>query len=798
MDLKTFKAPSATGFYNWLAVVADFAGYRTGVPLKGKSAEEVGAAAKIELRRLERQTGVKIVVVRTDGGGEFSDLAIYLDEQGIIHQVRPPYDSALNGVAERFIRTHNETIHTLLEEAGLAHMYWDHALDYANTVALMTHLRADGTTAYEFYTGRRPSIEKMLPFGLRVYARIVHPPPSSLPATERPRSVPARILSCRPERAGWTILTDTGFVTNVRDVFVYNPDGSLGDALENYSDEGYKADEEEAAFDTLAGAGPAAQGTQAAAAALAPAPLTPAADEQDDSEDDAYQGHLASAAAQDVVEDPLSLSEALAGPDKQHWLAAIARELTTLRKKGTWAEVTVPRGRKTVTTKWVFKRKRDAEGRVTIYKARLVARGFTQVKGLDFEETFVPVSRLASLRILLAHAAAHDLHLRQADVEGAYLNGPLEEEVYLAVPDGYDRALPRGTGLRLNKALYGLKQSGHAWWLELDRVLSTLGFKRVPNEWGLYTRADAAATAAPSLSYILVYVDDLLIATRSAADADAILASLGAHWPVTDLGEPTQILSLKVTRNRPARSIALSCRAYLEQVAAAYNLDAVQVGKTAPLPSTGERHLQPAEMGGKHALAPLSPAAKSAYQAMVGKALWIAMTVRPDLAYAAGVLGRVTHAPTELAFNLARRVLAHAYRTRDFSLRLGGKYAAAEAQLRIYCDADWAGEPHSSLSTSGYVAFLYNSPVSWASRRQKSVAPSTTAAEYVAASEAVRETLYLRQLLEYLDIGTPSLRLPTPILLDSLSAIRIGEKPVNFPLAKHINVRHHFVREHVV
>jgi hypothetical protein len=800
-DVKTMTTPSKNGFKNWLAVVADYSQWRQSIPMKDKGSAT--RTLKRAIAKLERQTGVKVVVIRTDNGKEFDneELAEYCLDAGIIHQLRPPYDEALNGVAERFNRTFDEMVKTLLDHSGLAHEYWDHAAWYANTVILMTTLRPDGMTAYEFYHGRKPALDRLLPFGLRVFARVMNPS-HHLPSTERPRSVAARILSCKPEIAGWLILSDNGWVTNVRDVFIFNPDGTEGGKLPEYTDEGYAT--------TSSGPGENIAGEPVDQERVAPdhkdddedeqpaiAATTLAADDNDLSRE--YEGKLASLAAQDIYEgnvaaqqgpttvdaDPVTVEDALSSPDRDHWLAGMQKELSTLRKKETWVEATVPRGRKRISTKWVFKKKRDAQGNIATYKARLVARGFSQIKGVDFEETFSPVSRLATLRILLAHAAAHDLELRQADVEGAYLNGPLEEEVYLDIPEGYDHTVPRTTGLRLKKALYGLKQSGRAWWLELDRALVDIGFKRVPNEWGIYTRS-----AIAGIAYLLIYVDDLLIATRTVAEADAILASLAMRWSLIDLGSPSQMLSLKITRDRVARTITLSCENYVNFVAAKYDLASVRVGKTAPLPTTGERHLKPAE---PHEA--LSTAQVSSYQTMVGIALWLAMTVRIDLAYSAGFLGRVSHAPTTTALVLVRRVLAHAAHTAALSLVLGG--TTTKPHLHMYSDADWAADPYTSLSTSGYVAFLYGSPVSWASRRQKSVAPSTTAAEYVAASEATREVLYLRQLLEHLVIDLEALKLPTPLLLDSLSAVRIGEKPVNFPLAKHLNVRHHLVRENV-
>ena len=161
------------------------------------------------------------------------------------------------------------------------------------------------------------------------------------------------------------------------------------------------------------------------------------------------------------------------------------KELTNLREKGTWQEVLTPANRKRIGSKWVLKIKRDAEGNIIKHKARLVAKGYSQVPGVDFEETYAPVGRTTSLRILLTAAASLDLEILQADVEGAYLNGNLDVDIYMEYPQG---VTPKKgcNGLLLKKSLYGLKQSGRTWWIEMGNKLAKLGFNRLESDWGLW------------------------------------------------------------------------------------------------------------------------------------------------------------------------------------------------------------------------------------------------------------------------------------------------------------------------
>ncbi len=210
----------------------------------------------------------------------------------------------------------------------------------------------------------------------------------------------------------------------------------------------------------------------------------------------------------------------------------------------------------------MLKIKRNADGKIAKYKARLVAKGYSQVPGIDFEETYAPVGRTTSLRILLTIAATLDLEIHQADVEGAYLNGTLDVDIYMEYPEG---VTPKKgcDGLLLKKALYGLKQSGRTWWRELSNKLSTIGFHRLESDWGLYTRPKSRKEG---LIIILVYVDDFVIAAETKSDIDKLLEKLKTFWKLSEMGEVSTILGMKVTRDRKNRQAFLTQPAYIDQL----------------------------------------------------------------------------------------------------------------------------------------------------------------------------------------------------------------------------------------
>jgi hypothetical protein len=261
-------------------------------------------------------------------------------------------------------------------------------------------------------------------------------------------------------------------------------------------------------------------------------------------------------------DEPRNVDDALNGPQRTRWQKAMNDELENLRNRVTWEEVLTPANRKKIGAKWVLKIKRDAEGNIVKYKARLVAKGYSQVPGIDFEETYAPVGRTTSLRILLTIAATLDLEIHQADVEGAYLNGTLDVDIYMNYPEGVKPK--RGCdGLKLKKALYGLKQSGRTWWIELGNKLSKLGFNRLESDWGLYVRPKSSNHG---MVMLLVYVDDFVIAAETKQEIKELLAKLKSFWKLSEMGKVSTILGMKVTRDRRNCRLWITQPAYIDRI----------------------------------------------------------------------------------------------------------------------------------------------------------------------------------------------------------------------------------------
>ena len=266
--------------------------------------------------------------------------------------------------------------------------------------------------------------------------------------------------------------------------------------------------------------------------------------------------------------DPTTMAEALASDDAEHWQQAMDDEIASLAANDTWTLEEAPPGVRAIPVKWVFKTKRNVDGNVERYKARLVAKGFRQLEGVDFTEVFAPVSKHATLRALLARVAHHDMELHQLDIKTAFLNGQLEEEVYVEQPPGYAGG-GAGKVCRLHRALYGLKQAPRAWHKRLSEELNSLGFTASSADAGLYTKLDVEAGGV----FVIVYVDDMLIAADSMKAVDAFKATITAAFDAHDLGEAAHFLGMAITRDRRARTIKLDQKTMAAQLVSKYGLD---------------------------------------------------------------------------------------------------------------------------------------------------------------------------------------------------------------------------------
>ena len=386
--------------------------------------------------------------------------------------------------------------------------------------------------------------------------------------------------------------------------------------------------------------------------------------------------------------------------------------------------------------------------------------------GVDFFDTYAPVARFNSARVLLSIVASDDLEMKQIDAVTAFLNGELEEEIYMKQAEGYvDPEHPEQV-YKLNKAIYGLKQAGLAWFNKVDQDLRSLGLLPLDHETCIYT--NTAKTI-----FVLVYVDDMLVCSKSMNEIDALVKKIRELFRIKEMEAVERFLGYIVTRDREQRLITLS-----QPDKVALMLERFGMTGCSPntLPMQAGLQLEPGEMNVDQKL----------YQQMVGCLIYISYALRSDMTFGVAKLAQFTSSPTEAHMQAAKHMMRYLAGTADYKLVLGG----GPTQLVAYTDSSFADNT-AARSTGGHVFMIGYGAISWASKKQSLVALSSTEAEYIQATEATREAMWLRYLLA--DLGYP--QGATPMYGDNKSTIALSHNSDFHPRTKHIGTRYHFIRE---
>jgi hypothetical protein len=486
----------------------------------------------------------------------------------------------------------------------------------------------------------------------------------------------------------------------------------------------------------------------------------------------------------DLISDssfPLSVADAIKGPDGVKWIEAMQSELNSLIRNNTWDLVPRPGDRRIISNKWVLTKKYDANGVLLRFKARLVARGFTRVPGLDFTDTFAPTLKSTPRRLLFALTAGLNLELHHLDIETAFLHGDLDEDIYMEQPPYFvDPQFPQYV-CKLKKSLYGLKQSPRMWHLKLHTYLTSIGFVRLQAEPNLYIRKEDSV-----FTIIGVYVDDIPIASNSSIHMKKAINQLKEKFPVKDLGSLEYFLGIKVTRNRVDGTLTLSQRKLLHAILLKYEMaDCKPIHTPMIVACKLSMNDCPSTPTEEEFMATLP------YRQILGSIRYLVSCTRPDLSYCAGFLSRFMHNPGIAHWQPLKRVLRYLQYTKDtgityhnFQLQNSShRNGYLQAPLCGWSDSDWGGDIDTSRSTSGMVFLFAGGAISWRSKRQDSVALSSTEAEYIAAALTSKEGLWIKTICEELDIFKLS---EVKIYCDNQSCIKLAENPKITDQNKHI------------
>ena len=467
---------------------------------------------------------------------------------------------------------------------------------------------------------------------------------------------------------------------------------------------------------------------------------------------------------------PSTYEEAITCEDSEHWQDAMQDEMTSLLDNCTWQYVKLPPGRRAIRNRWVFKIKIGPDGEVLRYKARLVAKGFEQRYGWDYHHCFSPVVRMDSVRLLLSIAAQLKLLLFQFDFKTAFLNGTLGDvDIFMQQPEGFK--VGSGVCCKLLKTLYGLKQAWREWNNCLNDSLSAFGFFRCESDRCIYVMQKD-----DTFALLAIWVDDVLLACTHPDFKSSLLVHLRKDFEVSDLGTPEWFLGCRI--DYECGMITMSQALYIEKVLQRFNMSTCKPAAT------------PADSSSKlHAIDKSEKACDVPYREAVGALLYIALCTRPDIAYAVASVARHCARPGQRHWVAVKRIMRYLSGTRSLGIKY--QHHGAETVLHGYTDADYAGEIDSRRSTTGYVFFLAGGPITWKCQLQKTVALSTSEAEYLSLSSSTQEVLWLRQLMNELTLCQEN---PTVVFEDNDSCIKLSDNPYGHQRTKHIDVRHHFIR----
>lgn len=717
---------------------------------------------------VEKESGLSIKAMRSDRGGEFTSNKFnkYCEDHGIRRPLTVPRSPQQNGVAERKNRTILNMVRSMLKSKKMPKEFWAEAVACAVYLTNRSPTRSvHEKTPQEAWSGRKPGISHLKVFGSIAYTHV--------PDEKRTK------LDDKSEKYVFV-----GYDSRSKGYKLYNPNSRkivISRDVEFDEEDCWDWSVQEDKYDFL----PYFEEDDEIEQPIIeehitpPASPTPRLDETSSSERTPRLRSI-----EEIYEvtknlndinlfclfgdcEPLSYQEAA---ENIKWKDAMDEEIKSITKNDTWELTTLPRGHKAIGVRWVYKAKKNAKGEVERYKARLVAKGYSQRQGIDYDEVFAPVARLETIRLIISLAAQNKWKIYQMDVKSAFLNGFLEEEVYIEQPLGYEVKGQEEKVLKLKKALYGLKQAPRAWNVRIDKYFQDKNFIKCPYEHALYIKAQSG-----DILIVCLYVDDLIFTGNNPSMFEEFKKDMSNEFEMTDMGLMAYYLGIEVKQED--KGIFITQEGYAKEVLKKFKMDdANPVGTPMECGSKLSKH----EKGEN-----VDP---TLYKSLIGSLRYLTCT-RPDILYAVGVVSRYMEAPTTTHFKAAKRILRYIKGTTNFGLHY---YSSDNYNIVGYSDSDWSGDLDDRKSTTGFVFFMGDTAFTWMSKKQPIVTLSTCEAEYVAATSCVCHAIWLRNLLKELKMPQEE---PMEICVDNKSALALAKNPVFHERSKHIDTRYHFIRE---
>lgn len=762
-----------------------------------KRKDEVLRAFKEFHVSVERETGKKLKCLRSDNGGEYrGPFEHYCKTHGIRHEKVPPKTPQMNGVAERFNRTIAEKVRSMLSHAKLPKSFWGEAVATAvDLINLSPSRPLNGKIPEEVWTGKKASYRNLRVFGCKASVHIPKDERAKLDA----KAKECVYLGSPRDELGFRLWDPANRkIVRSRDV-VFFEDQTIQD-IKKMEKPKLKVSYDQSPLVVNKSGGETPQTEPDQDIQLDETIEEPPQEEQPDQvmedqsgEDVQHEPQVRRSTRERQPSrryfsdeyinltdegEPQSFAEAIEMEEKDKWLQAMEEEIQSLKENQTYDLVELPKGRKALRNKWVFKLKNEENNPNPRYKARIVVKGCNQKKGIDFDEIFSPVVKMTSIRAILGLAAKLDLEIEQLDVKTAFLHGDLEEEIYMEQPEGFEEPGKEHLVCRLKKSLYGLKQAPRQWYKKFDSFMTQHNFKKTSADHCVFVKNYENGESI----ILLLYVDDMLIVGKDKIKIAALKKALSKSFAMKDLGAVKRILGMKITRDRSKRMLWVSQEDYIEKVLKRFNM---HNAKPARVPLAGHFKLSKSQCPKNEE--EKEEMNKVPYSSAVGSLMYAMVCTRPDIGYAVGVVSRFLSNPGKEHWEAVKWILRYLRGTAKRSLCFGN----GDQMLIGYSDSDMAGDVDSRKSTSGYLITFAGGAVSWQSKLQKCVTLSTAEAEYVAVTETSKEMLWMKNFL--IELGHD--QVDYVVNCDNQSTIHLAKNPMFHSRSKHIDIRYHWIRE---
>lgn len=810
-DLMHFGEASFGGAKYGLTFIDEMSGYTWVYAITDKTAETILGHFRELDTLVQTQFGHRIKALHSDNGGEYvnNSMSTYLASRGIEHHTIAPHRHEMNGIAERANRSAGNSVRAMLIAARLPQSYWAEAYyywAYVHNRTSLSFLEAH-QTPFSILFGSKPDVGHLRVFGSVAYVRV---PPDQRRKLD-PKSEKCTFVGCYDNAAYRLMRPDHSIIKSKDVIFEEGPGvrtltGSVHLDLTNVNPAGVSgstAVNSNVSETATASSSSNPPPTDTSAPASIPSSLRRSKRSDHTSErrragieqeqtlsfldHPAYTANAAIALSRKHVAGipiPRSFKEAADSPQRGEWFKAASYEIGKLMQHEVWNEVPRPVDAHIISGMWVFNIKENPDGSLE-YRMRWVARGDSQLEH-EFGELHATSGDYTVARLICALAAVEDGSLLALDISSAYLHSPLDQStpIYVEFPTGFSPNR-RGSVCKLQKALYGLKQGARAWQDEFRRTMSAVGFSSLVSAPSAFRRCDAEGETIAG-----THVDDLTVVSWSAPNAPQAEGSRFEHdiskryqYTKKDLSSPAKLLGWTVVVTK--EYVRITVEGKIKRMAERYGLKDAKTVLTPMASDALKRFDEDQSEGVKDPSFP--------YRNAIGELMWLATNARPDIAFATQVLARYIVAPKTIHWEAVKRVIRYLLSTQDIGINY--KRSTESVQPSGFCDADWGRDPGDRRSVSGYVFTMGGGAVSWKVKRQLVVALSTAEAEYLAASQATREAIWMRHFFE--EIGRSHHDQVIEIFTDNMSALKMSQNPILHNRTKHIDIPVHHIRDEV-